>query len=115
MYNLLKVLNKNEALENLNSIDEVYSNQVDMIDEIVYYNRIKLKNKNNMPNKIKIDQGDNKSIFIRLSKANNSLAGDVKKNGSSNYKTQQTVSSEDEDENLDHKEYINQLRKNVLF
>lgn len=41
IYNLLKVLNKNKPLEDLNNINEVYENPVEMIEEIYYYNKIK--------------------------------------------------------------------------
>jgi hypothetical protein len=39
--NLLKVLNKNQSLENLQSIDEVYEGQADMVDEVLYYHQYK--------------------------------------------------------------------------
>jgi hypothetical protein len=41
MYNLLKILNKGRCLKGLNSIDEVYDHQVNVIDEIVFYHENK--------------------------------------------------------------------------
>ena len=41
MCNLLKVLNKDKYLENLESIDEVYDCHVNMVEEIIHYHKIK--------------------------------------------------------------------------
>ena len=41
IFNLLKVLNKNKPLENLNDVNDVYDNPVDMIEEIIYFNKFK--------------------------------------------------------------------------
>ena len=47
MWNLLKILNKDKCLDGLNSIDEVYDSQVNIIEEILYYHNYKEKlNKN---------------------------------------------------------------------
>ena len=34
-------MNKNKPLENLNDINDVYDNPVDMIEEIIYFNKFK--------------------------------------------------------------------------
>lgn len=38
-WNLLKVLNKDLNLEGLDSIEEVYGEQVNLLDEIIYYHK----------------------------------------------------------------------------
>ena len=85
IYNLLKVLNKNIPLKGLNSISEVYENQADMIDEIVYFHKIKnRKNKKKDINQFFIDKDENYNI----------------------------KEEEEEDEELfDHEQYRNQLKK----
>ena len=46
IYNLLKVLNANIPLENLTSINDVYDNQADLIEEIVCHHKIKMRKVN---------------------------------------------------------------------
>jgi hypothetical protein len=41
MWNLLKLMNKDRYLPRLNSIDEVYDSQVNIVDEIEYYHKYK--------------------------------------------------------------------------
>ena len=57
IYNLLKVLYKNKPLENLKDINEVYDNQADMIEEIIYYNNFR-GNKSSKKDETVVDQSD---------------------------------------------------------
>ena len=89
IYNLLKVLNKNKPLENLNNINEVYENQADMIEEIIYYNKFKVNRS------IKKDETVIKSS-VNVSDINIEENDDI------------------EDENFDATQYINNMKKMVL-
>lgn len=84
IYNLLKVLNKNKPLENLKDINEVYDNQADMIEEIIYYN------------KFKGNKGKKDETII------NSSELEFEENG------------EDEEEDFDATQYINNMKKIIM-
>ncbi len=103
MYNLLKVLNKNEPLENLQSIDEVYDNQADMCEEIIFYNKLKIKKTNR--NK---ENYCNNALVIR----NNNEAATIN-NDKSQFILNENETEEDEYEN--HNDYIKKLKKSVLL
>jgi hypothetical protein len=65
MWNLLKVFNKDQYLEGLKSIDEVYDVQVNMFEEITNYhaNRDKLVKKDILD---KSDSKDSSSDFSEM-------------------------------------------------
>jgi hypothetical protein len=44
MWNLLKVLNKDMYLKNLNNINEVYDYQANLVEEITYFHELKGNN-----------------------------------------------------------------------
>jgi hypothetical protein len=85
VYNLLKVLNKNKPLENLNSINEVYDNQADMIEEIIYYNKFK-GNKN-----FKKDESIINSTDFEFEENN-----------------------DNDDEDFDASQYVNNMKKHII-
>jgi len=63
-WNLLAVLNNNQYLENLTSIEEVYAKNAYLTDEIVYYHknkRLKYERKKNREKKNSKDSKDSKS------------------------------------------------------
>ena len=46
MWNLVRILNHDKHLEGLNSINEVYDSQVNLLEEVIHYHNMK-DNKNN--------------------------------------------------------------------
>lgn len=109
MYNLLKVLNKNEPLEDLNHIDDVYENQAEMIEEIIFFNKIRIKKGNNNVRKSNKDEIKNSA---------RKLSDDIKQDSGTQYKSNlqptQEEDEEEEEEEINHLEYINNLKKTAF-
>jgi hypothetical protein len=89
MWNLLKILNKDKYLDNLNNIDEVYDSQVNVIEEILYYHN---KNKNQ-------EKNYNQNSEDSEDENHNKMRRNSQESSTSNFK-KDVVQSENDDSNL---------------
>ncbi len=88
----MRVLNKNEPLENLQKIDEVYDNQAEMIEEIFFYNKLKNKKTN-------------------INNLNNNNISEIRENEITKKNFFNYENTDENEEDMNHLEYINNLKK----